>query len=487
MVKSGRGCSKMPCESCAVQFSVFKRKRVCSECERYYCAGCLRRGGGIMCAPCRVLSTRPLSRHAITHLKVRDLQCFLQHQNISTRGCVEKDELVGLCVSHVNSAAYRRRGARGGAFSGLKGLTNNINDFLNSAFDIRAPQRDTPRDPQPARSEILLLFSSCFNATHVHATPCGPRTGPGDPAHAPEHAHPADRRFTPTPGGERDVRPVVSEQPQPQGVQGAPGVQGAEVGARRESQDSAHVDTADCLEIEDLDDAGWEFVTTPAEPLSNDSAVLLTTSDLSQRAAATGAASASEVSTAPEEGPRSSGSLATAGGGAKRAAPAPGGRAPAQVEAPGTPQRAASELELHRAPADDADTTSLQDEPMMDRQPESPDQISLERLSEAELERLNVRQLKQLLRRNRVEFRGCLERVDLLQRARTLLRDHTLLHRDIDNLPTEECCKICMAAPLECVLLECGHIAACTRCSKQLAECPICRQYVVRAVRFFRS
>lgn len=58
---------------------------------------------------------------------------------------------------------------------------------------------------------------------------------------------------------------------------------------------------------------------------------------------------------------------------------------------------------------------------------------------------------------------------------------------DLDNLPIEECCKICMAAPLECVLLECGHIAACTRCSKQLAECPICRQYVVRAVRVFRS
>lgn len=61
------------------------------------------------------------------------------------------------------------------------------------------------------------------------------------------------------------------------------------------------------------------------------------------------------------------------------------------------------------------------------------------------------------------------------------------LPADIDNLPIEECCKICMAAPLECVLLECGHIAACTGCSKQLAECPICRQYVVRAVRFFRS
>ncbi|KPJ00220.1 E3 ubiquitin-protein ligase rififylin [Papilio xuthus] len=471
----------MPCESCAVQFSVFKRKRVCSECERYYCGGCLRRGGGIMCAPCRVLSTRPLSRHAITHLKVRDLQCFLQHQNISTRGCVEKDELVGLCVSHVNSSAYRRRSSRGGAFSGLKGFTNNINDFLNSAFDIRTTQRDPSRDVPPPRS-------SCFNSTHVHVTTCAPAHNAhtadhSHTAHNADHAHLADRRFTPTPGTcFRDVRPVVADQPQPQGVQGA----------RRESQDSAHVDTADCLEVEDLDDAGWEFVTTPAEPLPNDSEVLLTTSDGSRRAEAAAAAPASEESSAgaePEHGSRSSGSLATAGGSAKRAAPAHAHAhaSVVQAEAPGTPQRAASELELHRAPADDGDTASLRDEPMMDRQPESPERISLERMSEADLERLSVRQLKQLLHRNRVEFRGCLERADLLQRARTLLRDHRNLHRDIDNLPTEECCKICMAAPLECVLLECGHIAACTRCAKQLAECPICRQYVVRAVRFFRS
>lgn len=90
MIERENNCLKMPCESCAVQFSVFKRKRACSECERYYCSGCLRRGGGTMCVPCRVLSTRPLVRQTISHLKVRDLQCFLQRQNVSTRGCVGK-------------------------------------------------------------------------------------------------------------------------------------------------------------------------------------------------------------------------------------------------------------------------------------------------------------------------------------------------------------------------------------------------------------
>lgn len=105
----------------------------------------------------------------------------------------------------------------------------------------------------------------------------------------------------------------------------------------------------------------------------------------------------------------------------------------------------------------------------------------------AELEALSVKQLKELLARNRVEYRGCVERIELVERAQRLLRERAAAAARGDELPLEDSCKICMAAPLECVLLECGHIAACTDCSKQLAECPICRQYVVRAVRFFRS
>ena len=59
-------------------------------------------------------------------------------------------------------------------------------------------------------------------------------------------------------------------------------------------------------------------------------------------------------------------------------------------------------------------------------------------------------------------------------------------------------CKICMDSPvaillfldepflilimeqIDCVMLECGHMCTCTQCGKQMAECPICRQYVVR-------
>ncbi|XP_063821423.1 E3 ubiquitin-protein ligase RNF34 [Ostrinia nubilalis] len=435
----------MPCESCAVQFSVFRRKRACCECERYFCSGCLRRGGGVMCAACRLLSTRPLSRQAIAHLKVRDLQCFLQRQNVSTRGCVEKEELVSLCVGHVNSAAYRRRGARApGPFSTLKDFTK----LINNAFDLRAPAQPAPPPPN----------SNCYNAAHTH-----------EPAPAPS---PARERFTTTPGGERDI-----EVPVPPGVSRSTS---GSSGARR--------DTADCFEIEDLDDAGWEFVTRPADPLPNDSEVLITENEMHTPAHEPDRTTTVRVEVhapgvsaqRPREG-AGLGAGAGPGAGAGRLQPERAGA---------TPQRAASELELRRDPPPDSDTTSLQDEPMMDRppEPETPRRVSLGALrSAAELEALSVRQLKELLARNRVAYTGCLERADLLQRAQLLWRDHAAYKDEIDNLPLEECCKICMSAPLECVLLECGHIAACTPCAARLAECPICRQYVVRAVRFFRS
>ena len=56
-----------------------------------------------------------------------------------------------------------------------------------------------------------------------------------------------------------------------------------------------------------------------------------------------------------------------------------------------------------------------------------------------------------------------------------------------DFAEEENICKICMDAPINCVLLECGHMVACVSCGKKLSECPVCRQYVVRAVHTFKT
>jgi len=50
-----------------------------------------------------------------------------------------------------------------------------------------------------------------------------------------------------------------------------------------------------------------------------------------------------------------------------------------------------------------------------------------------------------------------------------------------------EICKICMDSTIDCVLLNCGHMVTCTKCGKQMNECPISRQFVVKAVHIFRA
>ncbi|GBP32063.1 E3 ubiquitin-protein ligase rififylin [Eumeta japonica] len=417
--------TRMPCESCAVHFTVFKRKRACQECDRYYCPACLPRGGGLICSPCRILTTRPLSRPAIAHLKIRDLQCFLQRQNVSTRGCVEKEDLVGLVVTHVNSVAYRRRPPRAttGPFSTSKGFTNNINELLTSAFDLR---------PNPSNYG-QQTNNRCYNATHGHAA-TAPRSEPTVFSRQSESA------AAPDPTRASGTAPMAAPQPTipPDTAPRSDNERRVEV--QMETQDVREqqpvMESTDCFEIEDVDDSDWEFVLRVSRPLPEDSSVLLTENESTSS----------------------------------------------------TPQRASSEPELRRSPsvATEGDSASLQEESMVGHMTR-PARLHLDDLSLADLDMLSIRQLKELLVINRVEFRGCLERADLLSRVRTLHAEHHKYSKNAENLSLEESCKICMAAPLECVLLECGHIAACTACSKQLAECPICRQYVVRAVRFFRS
>ncbi|XP_051960327.1 E3 ubiquitin-protein ligase rififylin isoform X2 [Xyrauchen texanus] len=117
---------------------------------------------------------------------------------------------------------------------------------------------------------------------------------------------------------------------------------------------------------------------------------------------------------------------------------------------------------------------------------------SLSDLSSLEdIEGLSVRQLKEILGRNFVNYQGCCEKWELMEKVTHLFNDQKDLHNlDDPAEPSgqeEILCKICMDSPIDCVLLECGHMVTCSKCGKRMNECPICRQYVVRAVHVFRS
>nr|XP_055063732.1 E3 ubiquitin-protein ligase RNF34 isoform X1 [Misgurnus anguillicaudatus] len=136
---------------------------------------------------------------------------------------------------------------------------------------------------------------------------------------------------------------------------------------------------------------------------------------------------------------------------------------------------------------------------------------------ETDIESLTVRQLKEILARNFVNYSGCCEKWELIERVHRLYRENEHNRRSMENVSNnqaavvayappicnggigdgvqvtqlggvdENLCRICMDAVIDCVLLECGHMVTCTKCGKRMNECPICRQYVVRAVHVFKS
>ncbi|XP_030847381.1 E3 ubiquitin-protein ligase RNF34 [Strongylocentrotus purpuratus] len=120
------------------------------------------------------------------------------------------------------------------------------------------------------------------------------------------------------------------------------------------------------------------------------------------------------------------------------------------------------------------------------------------------IESLNVKQLKEILTAHFVNYKGCVERYELEDRVRRLYEEKQQRKMKeeqkqdagtakegvvaaVDDDDESTLCKICMDAEIDCILLECGHMVTCTNCGKRMNECPICRQYVVRAVHIFKA
>ncbi|MEQ2204315.1 hypothetical protein XENOCAPTIV_011339 [Xenoophorus captivus] len=162
----------------------------------------------------------------------------------------------------------------------------------------------------------------------------------------------------------------------------------------------------------------------------------------------------------------------------------------ASSPAPPTPEPEAPPTTTETPPSD---AELEDDDPAWDPEeaPVSGRRASLSDLKSVDnIEELSVRQLKEILARNFVDYKGCCEKWELMERVTRLYQDQqNLLGGGGGPAPGQEenLCKICMDSPIDCVLLECGHMVTCTKCGKRMSECPICRQYVIRAVHVFRS
>lgn len=145
-------------------------------------------------------------------------------------------------------------------------------------------------------------------------------------------------------------------------------------------------------------------------------------------------------------------------------------------------------------------------DPDHSKEKKDPNQTKRMNISDIEtleaIDNLTVKEMKELLFRSFVDYKGCVEKEELRNKVIRLWKEHKNNEEKAKKMadegsgsggtsngkpPEDEVCKICMDAMVDCVLLECGHMVSCTECGKRLSECPICRQYVVRVVRIFRS
>ncbi|XP_037592030.1 E3 ubiquitin-protein ligase RNF34-like [Cebus imitator] len=159
------------------------------------------------------------------------------------------------------------------------------------------------------------------------------------------------------------------------------------------------------------------------------------------------------------------------------------------------------ESEITSANTDDDDEEEDDDDEEEENVDDETPRLSKERVRASlsdlssldDVEGMSVRQLKEILARNFVNFSGCCEKWELVERVNRLYKENKenqKSHGERLQLQDEEdvsLCGICMDAVIDCVLPECGHVVTCTECGKRVSECPICRQYVVLAVHVFKS
>ncbi len=125
--------------------------------------------------------------------------------------------------------------------------------------------------------------------------------------------------------------------------------------------------------------------------------------------------------------------------------------------------------------------------------------------TESEIENLSIKQIKEILACNFVDYKGCCEKKELVEKTKRLYTsycENKRLETELSTVPQDttniknsnrqlgddsDLCKICMESVIDCVLLECGHMVSCIKCGKRLAECPMCRQNIVRVIRVFKS
>lgn len=421
----------MLCDICSAKFTLFNRKKVCSECKGYFCGSCVSReapsGAQVRystsnssfstaprtCKRCKILLSIPPVRADLMELRVKDLQRYLISKKVNTKSCVEKKDLVELVIRQ-NASNSSGSGSSSGPSSG-QGQPEQ--PAPSSSSSRRAPEERQKSFPK-----------AYVESTHRHEWL----------EKMNENANNADRVQLSCEEDDDDFIVVTPVTPM-------------------DNTSEPQQDESETLN-EPTEEAVEAVEETPIEPLDEDHDQKDEQSDAENSSSEQVGASA-----LPETESK---------------------------ESENVEDKTSEPIDIDKPKENNLDVphdSSLS----MSESPRRFANQGLVYLSEIEtltdIQDLSVKQAKDILAMNRVNFKGVVEKDELLKHVSRLWKQEKQAQEDKDAMMDSDLCKICMDNPVDCVMLECGHMCTCTTCGKQMAECPICRQYVVRVVRTFKA
>jgi len=432
----------MNCDMCGNKFTFISRKRTCVECGNVFCTTCLPNERHVSsksrtCSRCSVLNKRPPHRGELMKLRVKDLQHFLTRKRINIKSCVEKKDLVELVLQHSQASSPIDS-------SGVS--TDNVSSPTSSS---RLPSSGSWNDNSIRVSDQVPLersrnFPQNYTESSHRREWFQEKFGDGEEGdkegesteevtetlvekmEVAEEVTPVEPITDNNNDSEDEVMSVVIDQD--------------------ENKENAAKDEENTDNAKDID----KDVLENPNPNAEEEIVVETLDEEVQ--GAVGGAAINDAEEKPSSDPKQIGAKRSfdhlsdniCGGGSSL---------------PSSPRRFANHGLVYLSEIE-----------------------TLEDLNE-----LSTKQIKDLLAMNRVNFKGCVEKEELLKILQRLWKQDKRNKENIETMDDDSLCKICMDSPIDCVMLECGHMCTCTNCGKQMAECPICRQYVVRVVKTFKA
>jgi len=501
----------MLCDICQAKFTLFNRKKLCSECKAYFCGTCVSRAApsgqqhqhvgqtssfnSRTCKRCKILLSDPPIRADLMELRVKDLQRYLNSKNVNSRSCVEKKDLVELVI--------RQNGPDDGGGPGV-GVGPSSSGSSGSG--------EQPPRPRRMPEERQKSFPKAYTeSTHRHEwleKMENAQDAPSDGIQLRVEEDDQDDFIVVT----TTVQPMEQDDPESEET-------GEEVRQPPNVSDGAKTPSNEELQTEETPVQPMDPVSDDGDDNGDNSKNSSNRNEENKDDTKDNHESKHEAEKDDTEAPNddddkdheSSGEASdhdhdeeTASVVDESLSPQGAGALPSRTginEPDAEIAEEAKEDEKETLSDKKSEPTPIPNKLNLPEETTSPGTVSgsprrfanqgLVYLSEIQtlqdVNELSVKQAKDILAMNRVNFKGVVEKDELLKHVARLWRQEKQAQDDKEAMNDSELCKICMDNPVDCVMLECGHMCTCTTCGKQMAECPICRQYVVRVVRTFKA